>query len=138
MEIVLALAKSTMDDTTVNAFMAFVNDDLSRLPTPEEILDAQDFKDVAKEVEALSAGENGMKRTDRLSAMCSRLFMHLKGEAFKPRPANKENFVQFMFLECIPKDLVMGLYMDIMRESGREVEDMVKDKRLASILIESL
>ena len=138
MEIVLALAKSTLDDTTVNSFMAFVNDDLSRLPSPEDILDAQDFKDVAKEVEALSAGEDGVKRTDRLSAICSRLFIHMKGEAFKPRPVNKENLVQFMLLECIPKDLVMGLYMDIMRESGREVKDMVKDKRLASILVESL
>jgi hypothetical protein len=138
MDIVMALAKSTLDDATVNAFIAYANEDLGKLPSPEDILDAKDFKSVAKNIEELSKDGKGMKRTDRLSTICTRMLIHLKSDTFEPSPRSRDNLVEFMLLECIPKDLTMGFYMDIMREASQGVKEMTKDKRLATLLLDSL
>ena len=138
MDIVMALAKSTLDDATVNAFVAYANEDLAKLPNPEDILDAEDFKSVAKAIKELSKDDKGMIRTDRLSTICTRMLIHLKSEEFKPSPRLKDNLVHFMLLECIPRDLTMGFYMDIIRETGQGVKEMTKDKRLATLLLDSL
>ena len=135
MDIVHALAKSTFDEPTVSAFMAFIQDDLSSLLHPADILDAPDFKTVAAEFENLAAGKGGEKRLDRISAICTRLFLALKAKDYQPGERHRDNLVKFMLQESLPKDLKMSLYMDLMREASAEAKEMHKDKRLAVILL---
>lgn len=138
LDIVLALAKSTLDDTTVNAFMAYINEDLSGLVDPEDILGAEDFTKMAVDIERLSTDDKGLKRLDRLSTICTRLFIHLSNRVYRPGKGHRDNLIGFMLLDCIPKDLKMSLYLDLMREASKEVKDMLKDKKLASLLVDSI
>lgn len=137
-DLVLTLAKSALDDNTVSAFMGFVQDDLARLIDPVDILDAADFKKVRTDIESVSTGKNGEKRLDRISTICTRLYLHLKKEDYQAAESHAKNLVDFFLLEVIPNDLKMSLYMDLGKESGPEVKEMLKDKRLAKLLLGSL
>jgi hypothetical protein len=137
-DLVLALAKSALDDTTVNAFMSFIQDDLSRLMAPEDILSADDFKAVKNAIEDIGKGKSGETRLDRISTICTRLFLYLKDKGYKPAEGHQKNLVEFLLLDVIPNDLKMSLYMDINRDCSEEVKHMLKDKRLAKLLLGGL
>ena len=137
-DIVLTLAKSTLDDNTVSAFMGFIQDDLTRLIDPADILNASDFNQFKAAIEVLAVGKNGEKRLDRISTICTRLFLFIKQSNYTPINIHATNLVSFFLLDVIPKDLKMSLYMDIGKECRSEVKEMLKDKRLAKILIDSL
>lgn len=137
-DLVMILAKSTLDENTVSAFMGFIQDDLSSLINPLEILEAKDFTTVKMAVEKVASGKNGEKRLDRISTICTRLYLHLKNEAYQPNTAHAPNLVSFLLLDVIPNDLKMSLYLDITKECGKEVKEMLKDKKLAKLLLGSL
>ena len=91
-ELVATLAASSLDETTVAAFVSFVNDDLSALLHPEDILNA----------------------------------------------AHGVNFAEFMLQEAIPNDLRGSLMMDLSNHPSPGAKGMLKDKRLAKLLLEKL
>ena len=78
-------AASALDDVTVSSFISFVNDDLTQLIDPEEILGAKKFADVEKRIQALAKGKDGGKRVDRLATICTRLFILLTGDGLRSR-----------------------------------------------------
>lgn len=138
LDLVVALAKSTLDDTTVSSFVSFVNDDLTQLIDPSDILEADDFKTIKQRMEAIAIGKSGEKRVDRIATICTRLYLYLKHETYKPEDKHKVNLVEFILLESIPNDLKMSFFMDLNKESKKEVKEMLKDKKLAKLLLESL
>ena len=138
LDLVIALSKSALDETTVISFISFINDDLSMLIDPVDILEAEKFADVKKKMETIAVGKNGEKRIDRIATICTRLYLHLKNDAYKPEKNHKENLVEFMLLDAIPNDLKMSLFMDLNKESKEDVKQMLKDKKLAKLLLGSL
>jgi hypothetical protein len=52
--------------------------------------------------------------------------------------AHKENLVNFLLLDCIPNDLKMSFYLDISKEATLDVKELVKDSRLAKLLLNSM
>lgn len=137
-ELVLALANSALDEATVASFMSFVNDDLTRLIDPLDILETDDFKKLGSKISEISVGKNGEIRLDRISTMCTRLFLHLKKSDYAPSDNHTKNLVEFLLLDDIPNDLKMSLYMDISKDCRPSVKEMIKDKRLAKLLLGSL
>lgn len=137
-KLVEALALSSLDEVTVSSFIAFVNDELKQLIEPEEILDTKDFKKIEAKIKEVSIDKNGSKRVDRLSTICSRLYLKLISDNFKPSENQSKNLVDFLLLDTIPNDLLMSLYMDISKNANDEVKSMVKDKRLANKLLDTL
>ena len=75
---------------------------------------------------------------DRLSTMCSRLYLKLTSEDYSPEKNHSENLVQFLLLDTIPNDLLMSLYMDLQKHGGDEIKEMTRDKKLASKLLSTL
>ena len=133
-----ALALSSLDELTVSSFIAFVNDELTQLIEPKDILDTMDFKKIETRIKEVSTDKNGVKRVDRLSTICSRLYLKLISDNFKPSENNGKNLVDFLLLDIIPNDLLMSLYMDISKNAPDKVKAMVKDKRLANKLLDTL
>jgi len=133
--LVTTLALSSLDDVTVGTFLGFVNDNLEHLISSEDILDAEDFKKVAKRIISLSDAGSGVKRLDRLATICTRLYLKLTAKDFKPSSVHKENFVQFMLLKTLPNDLRMSLHSDIMKNASDGVKEILRDKRLATLLL---
>lgn len=138
LDLVIALAKSALDDTTVTSFISFINNDLSVLLNPHDILNSNNFADIKKQMESIAVGKNGEKRIDRISTICTRLYLHLKNDTYKPEKNHKENLVEFMLLDAIPNDLKMSLFMDLNKEGDEHVKQMLKDKKLAKLLLGSL
>jgi MoxR-like ATPase len=137
-ELVNALASSALDDITVSTFISFVNDDLTELLDPEEVLDAKKFADVEKRIKALAKGRDGGNRVDRLATICTRLFILLTQEGYEPAKSHTENLVLFMLSKVIPNDLQTSLYMDLTKHGSDKVKEMMRDKRLASKLLKGM
>ena len=138
LDLVTVLAKSTLDDNTVSAFMGFIQNDLAKLIDPSDILNTNDFSSVQSAIESLAVGKKGEKRLDHIATICTRLYLFLKQSHYKPDKNHSANLVSFLLLEAIPNDLKMSLYLDINKECSTEVKEMLKDKQLAKFLLGTL
>ena len=137
-ELVATLAASVLDETTMAAFVAFVNDELATLLNPEDILNAKSAKDWQKAFNELAKGKEGGKRVDRIAAICTRLFLHVTAEKYREQPQHVANFAEFLLQEAIPNDLRGGLMMDLSRHESAGAKQFLKDKRLAKLLLEKI
>ena len=138
LQLVEALALSSLDEVTVSSFIAFVNDELTQLIDPEEILDAEDFKSIEKRIKEISVDDSGAKRVDRLATMCSRLYLKLASDDYKQGKNHSKNLIKFLMFETIPNDLLMSLYMDLQKHGSDEIKEMTRDKKLANKLLSTL
>ena len=138
LQLVQALALSSLDEVTVSSFIAFVNDELTQLIDPEEILDAKDFKSIEKRIKDISVDDSGAKRVDRLATMCSRLYLKLVSNDYKQGKNHSKNLIKFLMFETIPNDLLMSLYMDLQKHGSDKIKEMTRDKKLANKLLSTL
>ena len=137
LELVNVLARSALDDITATTFLAFVNDGVTQLIEPSDILDAKDFKPIAKQISDLSKGEGDAKRVDRLSTICTRLYLHLSAEKYTAESHHAKNLVAFLLLDDLPNDLRFSLHRDLITIS-EEIANMLRDPKLAKLVIEGL
>lgn len=136
MELVHTLGMSSLDETTVATFVSFVNDNLSELIDPEEILDTKEFKKISDRIEKLAnSGAKGGKRVDRLATICTRLYLALTHPGYKPQELHGKNVVNFLLLDTLPNDLRVSLHKDLLGHNNPEVTAMMRDKRLAEIML---
>jgi hypothetical protein len=132
------LASSALDDSTVGAFLSFVNDELAELVSPEDVLEAQSFTPVKKRIQQLSKSSKGVHRIDRLSAICTRIFLYLTSERYRFQPRHQENLISFLTEDLIPNDLRMAMVIDLLKHGSEQVVGIIKDKRLSFLLIEAM
>ncbi|WP_348798562.1 AAA family ATPase [Flavobacterium adhaerens] len=119
--LVQLLADSSLDPIASNAFIAFVHNNLSKLVSPEEILNAKNFdKEVKKPLEVLMQDH---LRLDILATICTRLVNYLQIGEIKLSAAQVENSKKFLKLEVLPNDIRLSL-----------VQDMIKHPLLKSIV----
>jgi len=137
LDLVNVLARASLDDEMAASFLAFAQQDLDRLIDPAEILDADDFGKVAKRIKEATSAKKGGRRMDVLSVLCSRMHLHLKRPDYKPGPRHGENLVAFMLLPELPNDLRFALHHDLVG-IGPEVVDLMRDPRLAGIILEGM
>ena len=137
LELVNVLARSALDDITATTFLAFVNDGVTQLIEPSDILDAKDFKLIAKQISDLSRGEGDAKRVDRLSTICTRLYLHLSAENYEAESHHTKNLVAFLMLDDLPNDLRFSLHRDLITISEK-IANMLRDPKLAKLVIEGL
>ena len=137
-DLISTLALSALDDVTAGTFLGFINDNLEYLISTEEILDAKDFKAVSKRIKALGDTGDGGKRVDRLATICTRLYLTMTDENYQARPTHYENLVSFMTLKSLPNDLRMSLHSDLMKHGSEKVKKMLRDKRLAKLLLQGM
>jgi hypothetical protein len=132
---VTVLARATLDDATVRAFMVYVNEGLEHLVSAEEILEAKDFNQIKLRIEAASKGKTGTLRLDRLQAICSRLSMAISTDHYeKPSSLNCKNIVHFLMLEAIPADLRYSVHREIASMDGERMT-LIQDPILAKSVL---
>lgn len=129
------LARATLDDATVRAFLVYVNEGLDHLVSAEEILEAEDFNQIKIRIEAASKGKTGTLRLDRLQAICSRLSMAISTDHYeKPSSLNCKNVVKFLMLEAIPADLRYSVHREIASMDGERMT-LIQDSILAKSVL---
>jgi MoxR-like ATPase len=137
-DLVFALAQSTLDEVTASSFLTFVNDDLQMLLSPEDILDSSKFKIIQEKIIVLSKDSKGKNRIDHLSTITTRLYLYLISTEYQTKSLHKENLINFLLLDCLPNDLSMSFYMDLLKTGNENIKQMLRDPRLASFLIDSM
>jgi hypothetical protein len=137
-EMVALLAASCLDETTVAAFVSFVNDDLTSLLDPLDILEAKQASDWTNRFKEIAKAKGGGKRVDRIAAICTRLFLHVTAEQYKPKAEHNANFAEFLLHKDIPNDLRASVLLDLTKHSTAATKGLLKDKRLAKLLLEKM
>ncbi len=137
-EMVNILASSTLDATTVSSFIAYINNDLDVLLSPEDILDSKDWDNTSKQVQKIAIDKDGAFRLDRLSTVIMRISQFLLHNNYQGGAKHKENLIAFMHLDCIPSDLKMSLYLDLSKIGNPQIKEIIKDPKLAKLMLNSM
>jgi hypothetical protein len=122
----------------VAAFVSFINDDLTTLIEPLDILEAKAPADWTDRFKQIAKAKGGGKRVDRIAAICTRLFLHVTAEKYKPKPEHSANFAEFLLHDDIPNDLRASVMLDLTKHSTAVTKELLKDKRLAKLLLEKM
>ena len=101
--------------------------------SPDEILDASDIGPVIDRLRQLTT-EHGTA-VDRLTVLCSRLVQRMTEKKYKPAPNHGENLVRFLCEAPLPPDLIAGLHRDLIAKGSAAVKAMLRDKRVAKLLV---
>ncbi|GIJ46585.1 hypothetical protein Val02_34710 [Virgisporangium aliadipatigenens] len=110
LDLVAMLGDACLDPSTVSAFVAFVNQDLDELVTPEELLGARDFVPVAARLTALAGAG---RRPDVLAAVCTRLINHLRERRQRLNPTAVTNLRALLGLDVLPEDMRLAVAQDL-------------------------
>ncbi len=110
--LVRLLGDAALDSETTQAFLSFVNLNLDRLPTPEDILDAEDFDTIARRLDRL-VHEGDTKRLDILSVVVTRLSNYLILRAAEPSESEFANLQRFLLLDLLPNDLRLAMAQEL-------------------------
>jgi len=130
------IGRSCLDEETVDAFVAYIVDDMPRLVSAEDILCSADFPAVAKRIQEL-AFEDGIIRTDRMAMMATRVFLRLLEGKIDAAAIRCENLVSFLLMKGMPADLRLTFWRDVAALKGPEIKRLLQDPRLASAIMRS-
>lgn len=130
------LARSCLDETTCAAFVAFVEQNLSKLVSPQAMVDAKAFdKEILPQIEHVAGG--AIPRLDILATLCTRLHHYLKVSCSKPKPAQIANIQAFLKMSLLPNDLRLGLMQDLMNTGNASLKTILADAELAKLFLSS-
>lgn len=59
-------------------------------------------------------------------------------ERYKPKPEHNVNFVEFLLHDDIPNDLRSSVLLDLTKYSTAATKELLKDRRLAKLLLEKM
>ncbi|MDX2302386.1 MAG: AAA family ATPase [Microscillaceae bacterium] len=136
--LVKTLADACLDENTVTSFMAFINNDLSKLITPEEIINAQDFdKEVYQVIKALV--EQKTKRVDIISVITTRLINYLNVHNTQYEAYHLENIKSFLKMDFLPNDIRLVAAQDMMNLNlNDQLKSIWQDPVLGKYLLQMM
>jgi len=133
-DLVTILGESCLDKGTVSSFIAFVNQNLEHLVSPEEILSAKKFATVATKLGRLV--DRDVKRVDILSAVCTRLVNHLMLKKGALRDEELANLRALLKLDVLPEDMRLALAQDLgLLDEKKKVGKVLGDPEIARMLL---
>lgn len=135
--LVQMLASSCLDEETVTAFIAFVQQNLAELMSSEEILEATDFqKHVHNPLKAIVQKE--VFRVDILAAMCTRMINYLRLNNINPNKKQLTNLKAFIKTDFLPNDLRLSMLQDIMSGENNALKQVAADSEIGRLLLENM
>ena len=133
------LGKAALEDETVDKFLYFCKHVQSTLLQPDEILGAQDFdKQVALRLKRIIKGDGQGKRTDRLKTICTRLYLHVTQDSYKPQENHKDNIIKFLLSKDMDAPILFNLHRLIANSNSKVAKELMRDARLAKYILKSL
>lgn len=134
--LVRILADACLDESTVAAFVTFVNQGLGELVQPAAVLAAKDFpRQVEGPVKRLVEGET--LRIDILATLCTRLVNHIAGLETGPGKGALDNIKAFAKMPCLPKDLRVSLVRDLLATGNTAMKGLLTDREIGKLIVQS-
>ncbi len=136
--LVKMLADASLDANTVTSFISFINNDLSKLISPEEILDAKNFEEeVLQVIKPLVDRET--KRVDIISVITTRLINFLKVNTAEFKKNQLANIKSYLKMDFLPNDIRLIAAQDMMHEEmAPQLKAIWQDEELGAIFLEGL
>jgi hypothetical protein len=133
LSLVKMLADSTLDSNTVTAFIAFLNNDLAKIISPDDILSTKNFeKEIYEKIRALIQQE--VKRVDMLSVITTRFVNYILLNQAKIKEEQVENIKKFMKMDFLPNDIRLLMSRDLASASA-EIKKVFADAELSKLLL---
>jgi hypothetical protein len=136
-ELIYILGLSTLEESTVAAFISFLQDSLPSLPDAESILNAPEPQAVSQLLDQVST-RTTTRRMDRLGAICSRLLFALSSPDYQPQSHHRTNLLAFFLHPTLPQDLRLTLHRDLLKECSPKVAELLRDPALARLVLDGL
>jgi hypothetical protein len=135
--LVRMLADSCLDENTVTAFTAFVNNNLGELIKPEEIFDANNFeKDVLNPFKNVVLKDP--VRVDIIATLCTRLVNYLIVNKVTPDKKQLDNIKSFIKIEFIPNDIRLTMAQDLVSSPSVVLKSIMADPVIAQLLLKRM
>lgn len=133
--LVQMLADSCLDSNTVASFMSFINNNLSKLVTPEQIINTKNFnKDVLEHLKSIVM--KGTLRVDILATLCTRLVNYLVINNIKPDKDQLANIKEFIKIDFIPNDIRLSMAQDLV--SAQHLKLIMADPEIGKLLLKRM
>ncbi|MEN7548578.1 AAA family ATPase [Rapidithrix thailandica] len=137
LSLVQMLAASCLDEETVSAFIAFVQQNLSELISPEKICKAKDFtKQVYQEVKGCV--NKDIFRVDIMATLCTRLVNYLTINDIKPDKEEVKNLQSFIKMDFLPNDLRLSLLQDLVNSNNKHLKMVMTDPEVSMLLLKKM
>ncbi len=134
--LVKMLGDASLDEMTVTSFISFVSNKLSRLISPEEILETDDFTaEIEAPLRSQVVGET--RRVDILSVICTRLVNHLIVKNIELNGKAFDNVGKFLQLDFLTNELRLQMAKDLTASGNPSHKKLVAIPEIAMILLKS-
>ena len=136
--LVQLLADASLDANTVASFISFINNNLSQLITPEEVINAKDFKkNVLKPLEGV-VKKGSTLTVDIISTLCTRLVNYLAVNEIKPNKTQLINIKEFIKIDFIPNDIRLAMAQDLVSSSNKHLKMIMSDPEIGKLLLQRM
>ena len=137
MGLVKLLADASLDEATTQAFINFIHLSLDRLPSPQDILETEDFQSMAQQLER-RIHEGDTKRLDILSVIITRLTNYLLLRSDEPTDLEMKNLKQFLLLALLPNDLRLAFAQELTRSKRPGLLKLYADEEIGRLLLQKM
>lgn len=135
--LVKMLADACLDSNTVTSFIAFLNNDLSKLITPEEILESKQFeKEVYQKVK--SVVEQETKRVDILSVITTRFVNYLTISEANFGNQQIDNIKAYLNMDFLPNDMRFIAARDLANSKNNSLKKIMADPQIGKLLLQKM
>ena len=134
--LVKILGDACLDEATISAFIAFVNQKLEKLISPEEILNANDFKEVVYDkIKGMVKGKSF--RVDILTTIITRLVNYLVASETALAPSQLNHLKSFLLMDFLPNDLRLIMGQDLINSRNPTLMGILSDPEIGALLLGS-
>lgn len=134
--LVKMLGDACLDDITVASFISFIGNKLSRLISPEEILEAEEFvNEIEAPLRSQVMGET--RRVDILSVISTRLVNHLIVKGIDLEGKAFQNVSKFLQMDFLTNELRLQMAKDLTASGNPSHKKLVTVPEIAMILLKS-
>ena len=135
--LIRVLGKGTLEEDTVNKFIHFITFIQKKIIQPEEILDAEDFGQIAKKFKS-QVKAKGIKRSDLLATICTRLQLHITSPSYRFQKRHEQNMTAFLLNEEMEASFRFNIHKACVNAENKDSKKLVKDSQVAQAIVKSL
>ena len=137
MPLIQMLGSSCLDEETVTSFISFVQQNLSELIKPDQILDTENFeKDVYEHLKGIV--QQDVLRVDIIATLCTRVINYLTLTKVKIDAQGIKNLQSFVKMDILPNDLRLSLLQDIVSAPNTALKGVMADPAVSMMLLQKM
>ncbi|MBT33434.1 MAG: ATPase [Thalassobius sp.] len=135
--LVQMLADSCLDESTTISFISFIRQNLSKLISPEDILNAENFKNKVKTPIANMVKKETL-RVDILATLCTRMVNYLILNNIKLDKNQLKNLQDFIKLDFLPNDIRLTMLQDLTKSKNASLKMVMADVEISKMLLQKM